>query len=357
MEALENLSYNSQIRQLRILAEAALTHYDIGKARLALLSHREDTLFKVTTSSRQGFSSVETADEVEGTRFVLRLYRQPGPSTESILSELEWLAALRRDAALVVPEPVAARNGSYITVIEVDGIPEVRHCVLTRWVEGRFVDTKLTPTLMERVGLFLARLHQHAEHFTPSAYFARPRWEWEDLSDNGTWNELLDRRFVAKQYREIIPKQAHSLFAATVEKISERVEHLPQDSHHYGLIHGDFWQTNYLFHRGEVRAIDFEDCSWNYYLFDLATALRGIENRPGELAMRAALISGYEQMRPLPAHYETQLQAFAAASILERVNYLLHSRDTHIRSEISTYIEYAVNRLREFISSRIKNGV
>ena len=32
-------------------------------------------------------------------------------------------------------------------------------------------------------------------------------------------------------------------------------------------------EKNYLFHGGEVRLIDFGDCGWGHYLYDLAVTV------------------------------------------------------------------------------------
>jgi predicted nucleic acid-binding protein len=55
-----------------------------------------------------------------------------------------WLAALRRDTDLVVPEPVSSLHLDHVTVINVEGIPEPRICILFHWINGRFLDDGLT---------------------------------------------------------------------------------------------------------------------------------------------------------------------------------------------------------------------
>jgi Ser/Thr protein kinase RdoA (MazF antagonist) len=45
----------------------------------------------------------------------------------------------------------------------------------------------------------------------------------------------------------------------------------------FGLIHGDFTFDNLLFFRRDVRVIDFDDCGFGYFLYDLATLLDRIE--------------------------------------------------------------------------------
>jgi Ser/Thr protein kinase RdoA (MazF antagonist) len=48
----------------------------------------------------------------------------------------------------------------------------------------------------------------------------------------------------------------------------------------FGLIHSDLHQENYLFHRGRVRAIDFDDCGWGHFVYDLAVTLSELQHLP-----------------------------------------------------------------------------
>ena len=42
----------------------------------------------------------------------------------------------------------------------------------------------------------------------------------------------------------------------------------------YGLIHADLGtKANVLFHKGEARAIDFDDSGYGYWMYDLTTPL------------------------------------------------------------------------------------
>ena len=81
----------------------------------------------------------------------------------------------------------------------------------------------------------------------------------------------------------------------------------------FGLIHGDFNFKNLLFWRGEVRAIDFDDCGFGHFLYDLGVLLETLLFRPDYLALRAALLGGYRRVRPLPPGQEVLLDTFIAA--------------------------------------------
>lgn len=46
---------------------------------------------------------------------------------------MDWLAAMRRDADLPVPEPVPALDGRPLTQASMLGVPGERNCSLLRW--------------------------------------------------------------------------------------------------------------------------------------------------------------------------------------------------------------------------------
>jgi Ser/Thr protein kinase RdoA (MazF antagonist) len=346
METFTQLNYSGQIRRARDLAQAALTYYDLGNGRLSLLTHRANTIFQVHATRKIEDLAGEELDRVEKSRYMLRLYTTSFPPENQVISELFWLSALRKETELVVPEPVPARDGSLLTRVAVEGIPEVAHCVVFRWVEGRFVDSGLTPTKMERVGMFMARLHQHAEKFTPPASFERPRWQWQWIFGKNT---VLDPEFIANRGQYLLSKDALPIFTATAEKVGVTMRAMPRDAAHYGLVHFDLQQTNYLFYKDEVRAIDFEDCCWNHYLFDMAITLSGVMGRPDEDALRAAFFEGYTRMRALPPRYEEWLNVFTAQRLIKRINYLLRLDVPENREFVPAWIESSLSWLKRFL--------
>ena len=76
-----------------------------------------------------------------------------------------------------------------------------------------------------------------------------------------------------------------------------------------GLIHGDLHQENYLFERGTARAIDFDDCGWGFFLYDVAVTLSEIEGRPRYAELRDALLDEYAGRRSLPANADEPRRA------------------------------------------------
>jgi Ser/Thr protein kinase RdoA (MazF antagonist) len=280
--------------RLRRLAEAALVAYGVAPARLVALVHLENTTFRVETPG--------------GDRYVLRIHRASGSpvhpprSVADVRSETTWLFVLRQEAGLAVPEPMLTADGSPLVVVAAEGVPEPRVCVLFRWSEGQFLNAALTPSHLERVGGFIARLHDHAMHFAPPADFVR--WRVGDVSgDAAAWTA------------GVVGEQCGSGAAATVEAVLGEVRRaqreLGEGPGAFGLIHADLHQENYLFHRGQVRAIDFDDCGWGHFAYDLTVTLSELRWRPEYPALRAGLLRGYRAIRPLPTEHERYLETFS----------------------------------------------
>src|SRR5258706_11440455 len=78
----------------------------------------------------------------------------------------------------------------------------------------------------------------------------------------------------------------------------------------YGLILADLHAGNCLFRQDGVAFIDFEDLSWGYFLYDVATALFGSIERPDYVELTKAFTTAYARIRPLPADSMHQLVLF-----------------------------------------------
>src|SRR5689334_8323571 len=99
-----------RLRHFRNAAKQSLHSYGLDAARLTFIAHSENATYRV-----------DTADG----RYLLRLHTPhhpgavcAGTQTEPMIaSELLWLAALRREARLPVPEPVPVNSGRLVHLV------------------------------------------------------------------------------------------------------------------------------------------------------------------------------------------------------------------------------------------------
>jgi Ser/Thr protein kinase RdoA (MazF antagonist) len=320
MQSFESLSVRGQLGRLRRLAEVALGFYRLDPERLVTLAHVENTTFRIETR--------------QGERYMLRIHRASGSpfhptrTFAEVRSETNWLSALRRGTRLAVPEPVPTADGSLLTTAEDEGVPEPRICVLFRWGRGRFFDAGLMPSHLQRVGEFPARLHQHAIEFEVPIGFTRRR-----IGDVSGGVE----QYVAGLVEQHLGPGAAETVRLVLGTVRQAEQELGDGPDVFGLIHADLHQENYLFHRGRVRAIDFDDCGWGFLLYDLAVVLSELRDRSDYPDLRAALLRGYRQVRALPTEHERYLEVFHGLRLVQLTLWFLEQRDHPAFSDWNTY--------------------
>ena len=86
-------------------------------------------------------------------------------------------------------------------------------------------------------------------------------------------------------------------------------------------------QENYLFHADAAQAIDFDDCGWGFYLYDLVVTLSELEEVPTYQLLRNTLLEQYSRLRPLPERYEQYLYAFRLLRKLQLLLWIVESRE------------------------------
>lgn len=320
-----SLGRRGELGRLRRLAGAALRRFGVADAGLTVLRHEHNTTFRVDTAAG---------------RYILRLNRMGVHDERTITSEMAWLAALAEDTDLGVPVPVVARDGSLVISESAPGVPGPRLAVLLRWQEGRFVDRRLTPRHLASVGELIGQLQRHALRWTPPRGFARPRVDMltaaarrtsiagpveegtggvHPTRDDAASALSLVERLLGADYRRVVADALRLARRSTAA--------LAGTDNPTGLIHADLHYENFLFHDGAARAIDFDDCGWGAFLYDLAVPLSELEGRSNYEALRDALLDGYARQRPLPHGYDNHLRALAILRRAQLIVWILESRE------------------------------
>src|SRR4051794_1325681 len=211
------------------------------------------------------------------TPLILRVGR-PGYSTAAeIESELAWVDALR-DAGRVQTAPVIpAPSGE--RVLEVVSRP----CVLFGFCPG--AEPGEDGGHFERLGTVAARLHEHARGWTPPPGFTRRTWdERTTIVDDGHWGRWRDGMGLGARELALLGRLHEALVA--------RLAEYGKGAGRFGLVHADMRLANLLVDGGETYVIDFDDCGYSWFLYDLAGALTFIEDREDLAQLIAAWARG-----------------------------------------------------------------
>jgi Ser/Thr protein kinase RdoA (MazF antagonist) len=227
-------------------------------------------------------------------------------SERSIRSELNWMSALRIEAGIETPEAVPTRDGSLVQALPGSD----RLAVLFTFVEGTPPpETDLLPEF-QRLGEIAARMHRHAKSWDPPAWFLRHAWTPETILGEaalwGSWRAGVD---MTAERVAIIDRAAKT--------IERRIATLSRDRESFGLIHADMRLANLLVADGRTRVIDFDDCGFGWYGYDLATALSFIQERSDVPELIEAWLAGYRRIMPLSAEFQSALPSLI---MLRRIN-------------------------------------
>jgi len=337
----DNLDYVEEApadeRRLQRLAEVALERYGLRNACIdSFVRNAKKQFFRVASS--------------DGDEFILRTYRLSyAPwdrlltSEEALRSQALWLEALSREANLSVPDPIPTVDGAMTSCASIAGLRRLRICVLQRWVPGRRkAPNELKPHHCSVLGSYVARMHNHAERYSPPEGFQRPTWGWDHLFHYSAplWNEG----------RNVYSPEEMSVFYAAARRTLREIQALGKGSEVFGLIHRDLNPSNLVFHNGGISAVDFDSCGWGYYFYDLALVLVDLEvTRERSNVLQAALLEGYHAERPLPEDYRELLDTFMALRRISKINRNLRQKaHTGEQRGLDLRRPDIVEKLREF---------
>jgi Ser/Thr protein kinase RdoA (MazF antagonist) len=289
--SVHDLSAWDATARLDKLARHALRGYPVEPdAELTLLNVSENATYLVD-------------DPRTGQRSVLRLHRRGYHEPAEISSELAWLDALRSDAGIRTPQVIADRSGRRLLALDEDDAAEPRHAVMFEWLPGIEPPADGLVDSFCELGQITARMHEHALSWPRPAGFARFAWDYDGaFGAVARWGRWQDGMAVGAAEREVLGR-----LDATLHR---RLARFGAQPHRYGLVHADLRLANLLVDGAQTYVIDFDDCGWSWFLYDLGAALSFIEDDPRVGELVDAWLRGYRTVRPLPAEDEAEIPTF-----------------------------------------------
>ena len=218
-------------------------------------------------------STFRVDDPETGRRAALRVSRPDYHSKAAIESELAWMDALHAAGVVDPAFPIAARDGSLVTTVDVEAGPP-RHVVLFEWISGEepSADGDLVPKF-RLLGTIAADMQLHAMSWRRPPWFTRYTVDYEvALGPNALWGRWQDSLGMGRDELEIL--------AQVDAEICRRLTAYGKGSERFGLAHSDLRLANLLIEGEHIRVIDFDDCGTTWYMYDFATAVSFIEDDP-----------------------------------------------------------------------------
>jgi Ser/Thr protein kinase RdoA (MazF antagonist) len=285
--------------------ESLIRLYDFSdSASVSLLSESENKVYLVT-------------DPARSEKYVIRVNsgRLTYHAPRSIASELMWMMALQQDTDILVPEVLRAKDGSLVQTISGPGFDKPRHASIYTFLPGSEPSEEDLVAGFGRLGEISARMNQHAKSWTRPPEFSRHTWTPTEILDDqlnwGRWQDGVN-----------IEGEVKTLLTRVDGVVRERLSRLPTSTDYYGLIHADLRLANLLDDGGSTAIIDFDDCGDGWYLFDLATALSFLEERPDVPDLIASWLEGYRNVEHIPADIETEIPTLIMLRRLQLIGWV-----------------------------------
>ncbi|MBV9594315.1 MAG: phosphotransferase [Actinobacteria bacterium] len=263
------------------VARAALAGYGWSAAStIELINVSENATFRVTGA--------------HGGATVLRVHRRRYHSPTAIESELSWLTAVGADTAIRTPRVTPTVDGRRVLRVPDPDGAEDRCCVMFEFLPGAEPSEHSWVADFCALGELTARLHEHAAHWTRPRGFTRFYWDYDAAFGSearwGRWQHGLG-----------VGPEESAVFTRLDAALKARLAAFGQGPGRFGLIHADLRLANLLVEPGQpTSVIDFDDCGFGWYLYDLGAALSFIEHRPEVPEMIDAWVRGYRRVRALP---------------------------------------------------------
>jgi Ser/Thr protein kinase RdoA (MazF antagonist) len=246
-----------------------------------------------------------------GQDYILRLTPVSQRDKNMLYGEMDWMDYLAQRQGCV-PRPARSLAGRLVE--EVGEADDAFLAVVFEKVSGVHPEgAMLTDDVLRLWGQALGHMHRLGKGYRPSnPAFARPHWHELDVFKLG----------------ELIPS-SQPLVRQKCREMLDYMRALPTGEDGYGLVHADPEPWNFFLHDDQLTFIDFDECCYHWFVFDLAVSLMyaviAAEGARGDdFAQRAwdCLYEGYQQENSLSRFWIQQMPAFLRLRVME--DYAFH---------------------------------
>lgn len=302
-------SLETQLRLFRNISNVAVKKYPaFGQAAIELLNYSENATYLVT-------------NQKNGEKFILRVCRPGYHTKEEIGNELVFMNSIAKDSEITVPLPIKGENGDYIQ--EVEWNETMYYCTAFTFLNGELPNEDHEEELIEQfegLGKITAQLHEHSiKNWDSFNKLKRLTWDFDTvIGANPKWARWQDGLGMTPARLDLLQQ--------VCDKIEARLKKFGKSKERFGLIHGDLRLANLLVDGKELKVIDFDDCGFGWYLFDLGTALSFIEHKPYVPKLVEQWVKGYETVRKLSKEEKDEIPTFIMMRRLQLISWV-GSRD------------------------------
>ena len=296
-------------------------------------------------------------DERSDEPAVLRLNRPGYHGHEALASELAWTADLRASQVVCTPGWLPTAAGEPVALVApARAAGPARHAVLFGYARGEHPADAGGPagSALARIGELAARLHAHSRSWRKPAWFHRFSWDLTAaLGDGhgtpGRWGD----------WRAGYPAAERELLEAAETQLRQALSGYGYEPERYGLIHADLRAANLLVSSeatgSRVTVIDFDDCGYAWFLYDLAASVSFLEHQPELPDLVSGWLEGYRRAGTVGHIGSADLAVVPALVMLRRLQLQAwsssHADTEMVRSLGPEFAAQTVEVAERFLSS------
>jgi len=299
------------------------------EARLRLLKLSENYIYRLDFSTEPSL--------------IFRVHRPNYHTDSELMAELKWMAELKEETDIRLPEVIPGRDGSLLQFFTGES-GKVYRCSVVSFLNGStFGELKHEGMLKEirDIGGITARMHRQAEQRESRGKLDRPAWDGKNFfGRNGIWGNWRDYPTLTERDRGILE--------SAEGKIRCFLDRYGRTPDHYGMIHGDLHFYNIIHDIEGNQLIDFDDCGYGFYLYDLGCTLCTCSEKLEELTM--SWVTGYRQYRELTDEEIRALPVFILLRRMMRLAWMSsHQESDTVRTVPAEYKSITVRMAEEVL--------
>ncbi len=141
-------------------------------------------------------------------------------------------------------------------------------------------------------GELLATINLHSKDFEPSDIIYK-RMHWLDA--------------LKSYFDQFVPENEEDVRDKTY-KLMNKIDQIPKTGENFGLTHSDLGHNNIIYHEGNLVAIDFDECDYQYFGYEIAKALYcsirflkclGMEEKEFIKYFKVYFLGGYKSIKSI----------------------------------------------------------
>lgn len=281
--------------------------------------------------------------EYDGNKAVLRLCRPGYHTYDELIGELTWLNELGKTTDILMPLIISNKNGEMLT--DIDGYM----CTMFSFLEGttlRGIGGKELLLYLERIGEIAAKLHVQSINRDNQPALKRFSWDFEDLlgktSRVGNW-----------RLNPVLTQQQKEIFEKAEIIIQNKLKIYGKEKEKYGLIHSDLNINNIIVDGDKVQVLDFDDCGYGWFLYDLSTSV--LEYDIGIKEKIKAWLTGYEKIRKFTKEDKELIPTFIVMRKIVRIAWIAsHLENDTVKKVADDYYDQTAAMAERYIKSNGK---